>query len=124
MKETPLPKSDWNDIAKFRSFRDELQKKNIEALGPCPPEVEESYQNISMRDGFESELKIFKPTKPPAKGSPLVVLVFGGGFVIGNNGQLTAFGRVLSKLYGATVVNISYRLAPEHKFPTGINDAW
>lgn len=101
-----------------------MEKQGLEALGPCPPEVEESYQKIKMRDGYESEIKLFKPTKPPTGGSPLIVLVYGGGFVIGSNDQLTAYGRQLSKLYGATCVNISYRLAPEHKFPTGINDSW
>lgn len=77
-----------------------------------------------MRDGFESELKIFKPTNPPAEGSPLAIIVFGGGFVVGSNGQLTAISRVLAQKFGATVVNISYRLAPEHKFPVQANDAW
>lgn len=77
-----------------------------------------------MRDGFASELKVFKPIHPPTTGSPLVVLVFGGGFVTGSNGQLTAISRALCSMFGATVVNISYRLAPQHKFPTGVNDAW
>lgn len=105
-------------------MRSELEQQRIEALGPPPPEVNESFQNIPMRDGFESEIKVFKPTQPPAGGTALVVLVFGGGFVVGSNGQMTAMSRLLSGMYGVTVVNISYRLAPAHKFPNGINDAW
>lgn len=105
-------------------MRAERERQNIAALGPPPAEISEAFQKITMRDGYESELKVFKPTQPPAGGSPLVVLVFGGGFVVGSNGQLTAVSRLVSAKYGATVVNISYRLAPESKFPTGVNDAW
>ncbi|TKA76932.1 hypothetical protein B0A55_03117 [Friedmanniomyces simplex] len=101
-----------------------MDAQNMQALGPPPPEVGESFLKIPMRDGFDSELKVFKPTQPPTTGSPLVIMVFGGGFVTGSNGQLTAISRVLSSRFGATVVNISYRLAPQHKFPTGVNDAW
>jgi acetyl esterase/lipase len=34
------------------------------------------------------------------------------------------FARRLSKLYHAVVICPSYRHAPEHPFPTGVNDAW
>lgn len=112
------------DYEAHKKTRHETEKQNIAALGPPPPEVSESFLKIPMRDGFESELKIFKPTSPPPTGSPLVVLVFGGGFVVGSNGQLTAVSRTLTAKFGATVVNISYRLAPECKFPTQVNDAW
>ncbi|KAK5686661.1 hypothetical protein LTS10_002784 [Elasticomyces elasticus] len=120
----PQVKANWDDIDTLRSTRNELEQQGIQALGPPPPGVEESFLNIQLRDGFDSELKIFKPAQPPASGSPLVVLVFGGGFVIGSNGQMTAVSRALCQMFAATVVNISYRLAPEHKFPTGVNDAW
>lgn len=119
-----MPKADWYDLKTFRAFRNDLEKQNLKALGPPGPEINESYLQIAMRDEFSSELKVFKPTKPPADGSPLIVLAFGGGFAIGSNQQLTAISRTLTKLFGATVVNLSYRLAPEHKFPTGVNDAW
>jgi len=32
--------------------------------------------------------------------------------------------RMFSKELGATCINVEYRLAPEHPFPTGINDCW
>ncbi|KAF1348956.1 Alpha/Beta hydrolase protein [Delphinella strobiligena] len=120
----PLPKSDWVNYKEFRAFRNAVEKDSLAALGPPPPEVDESFINIRMRDGYQSELKVFKPTQPPPGGSPLFVLVYGGGFVVGSNGQLTATARAITKLFGATSVCISYRLAPDHKFPTGVKDAW
>lgn len=76
-----------------------------------------------MRDGFESEIRITRPEKPPAK-SPLVVLLFGGGFVVGSNVQLGPYARAIAALYGATCVTTSYRLAPENKWPAAPNDTW
>jgi len=79
--------------------------------------------NIKMRDGFESEAIVHRPANPPEK-SPLIILIFGGGFVLGSNVQLGPYARGLAKIYGATVVTTSYRLAPEHKFPAAPNDTW
>lgn len=122
ISKNPLPKADWSDMKQFRAMRAELEKARMRALGPPGPEIEESSKEITMRDGEQTELKIFKPTKKPADGSPLVVLNFGGGFVVGNNQQLTAYSRALVKLFGAVVVNTGYRLAPEHKFPQAPHD--
>lgn len=88
----------------------------------------ERVQTIPMRDGYSSEIRIFSPPTPKAdadgKGSPLVVLFFGGGFISGSNKQLVPLARAAAGLYGATAVTASYRLAPEHKFPVAANDAW
>ena len=79
---------------------------------------------IPMRDGHESEIRVFKPASPPANGSPLVALLFGGGFITGSNIQLIPIARSVAALYGAVAVTLSYRLAPESKFPTAPHDAW
>ncbi len=77
-----------------------------------------------MRDGYSSELRIFKPTgSSPAKG-PLFILMYGGGFMVGNNKSFAPTAKALVLLYGATVVNLSYRLAPTYKFPTAPRDAY
>ena len=83
---------------------------------------EEFYHEIEMRDGFMSRLKIHKPAS--SEPGPLIVLCFGGGFVGGTVDQLTRTARALKTLFGATVVNISYRLAPEYKFPFAQHDTW
>lgn len=58
------------------------------------------------------------------QGGPLIVLGFGGGFIAGSNKQMAREAQALVRLFGAVVVNISYRLAPEHKFPVGVQDGW
>ncbi|KAB8260180.1 hypothetical protein BDV32DRAFT_138268 [Aspergillus pseudonomiae] len=76
-----------------------------------------------MRDGHQSNLHIVKPGNSSG-ANPVVVLIFGGAFVMGSNIQSIVWARTIAALYGATVVQPSYRLAPEHKFPTAPNDIW
>jgi len=78
-----------------------------------------------MRDGYESEIRIHRPKTPPKDGgSPLIVLIFGGGFFMGNCLQMGNTARALTDLYSAIVVCISYRLAPEHPWPQAHHDGW
>jgi acetyl esterase/lipase len=82
------------------------------------------------RDGHRNECRVYRPHDPSSSSaaaggsSPtgLAVLVHGGGFVLGGNTDLAVSARAIARLYGITVVCLSYRLAPEHKFPTGPND--
>ncbi|KAL3486547.1 Alpha/Beta hydrolase protein [Aspergillus germanicus] len=86
--------------------------------------TKESVGNIRMRDGFESEIRIIRPSTLPDDGSPLIVLIFSGGFLVGTNMQNVPFARAITSLYNATTISISYRLAPEYAFPTAANDVW
>lgn len=101
-----------------------LAAATLVQLGPPESAITEHDQQISMRDGFKSTIKVHKPSSPPAAGSPLIVLIYGGGFIAGNKDSFTGLARALVRLVGAVVVNISYRLAPEHKFPKAPEDAW
>ena len=53
----------------------------------------------------------------------LVVFFHGGGFVIGDIDSHAPLCADLSRLLGLPVVSVDYRLAPEHPFPAGPNDA-
>ena len=86
--------------------------------------VEDHTTTITMRDGAPSQIRTFRLPNVPTKGSSLIALVFGGGFTLGTNLQLAPYARGLAATYGATVVTLSYRLAPEHKFPVPSNDVW
>lgn len=48
----------------------------------------------------------------------------GGGCVIGSPTMVAEISRWLVKDFNATVLAPCYRLAPEHPFPTPVNDAW
>lgn len=61
----------------------------------------------------------------PEGDGPFGVLVWlhGGGWVIGSAREAQATARDLAAEAGCVVVNVDYRLAPEHRFPAGLDDA-
>lgn len=115
-----MPTPDFSDHNVVREGLRLMTDAVLGQLGLPPPGMTERYHKIPLRDGTSSELKIHKPSQ---SGGPLIVLCFGGGFVAGDNNQMTPVARALVLLFGATVVNISYRIGPEDKFPQGQLDA-
>ena len=55
---------------------------------------------------------------------PVLLYLHGGGFVIGGIETCEAMCTVLAQRTGGAVVAIDYRLAPEHKFPAGLDDSF
>jgi acetyl esterase len=54
--------------------------------------------------------------------APVVVFFHGGGWVAGTLATHDPYCRALAKEAGVVVVSVDYRLAPEHKFPVGLED--
>ena len=74
-------------------------------------------------DGNDVPVRIYWPT---ADDGPLPVVVFfhGGGWVIGSIDSHDGTVRQLVNRAGAIFVSVDYRLAPEDKFPAGVEDAY
>lgn len=100
-----------------REVMSRLTQAALQRMGPSPPGISETHHDITLRDGFTSKLRITRPTDPPNGPGPLVVLIFGGGFVGGDVDQLSEAARLCAQLFSATAVCTSYRLAPEYKWP-------
>jgi acetyl esterase len=61
---------------------------------------------------------------PAARPLPLLVFFHGGGFVAGDLDSHDEPCRLLCRHTGAHVLSVDYRLAPEHPFPAGVEDAY
>jgi acetyl esterase len=69
--------------------------------------------------GGEIALRLYRPgPNPPA----IIAWAHGGGFALGSIDELDNFSRALAATSGCALVSIEYRLAPEHKFPTALDD--
>lgn len=120
LRSTPLPKRpDSVNIAELRQGMAAQEQMRYDASPH--QEVLEEVMTLPMRDGHHSEIRIYKASQQPG---PLVALAFGGGFIAGSNKQMSPFARAFAATYGAVVVNISYRCAPDFRFPIAAYDAW
>ncbi len=72
--------------------------------------------------GGEIPLWIYTPFG--AGPFPLLVYFHGGGWVVGDLPMVDSICRTLANAAGCVVVSVDYRLAPEHKFPAGLEDAY
>lgn len=54
---------------------------------------------------------------------PMVAYFHGGGWMLGSIDSFDCVCRALANAAGAIVVNVGYRLAPEHRFPAAADDA-
>jgi acetyl esterase/lipase len=66
-------------------------------------------------------IRILTPTEHP-RG--VIVYYHGGGWVLGGLDDSDVLGRQLAKRTGCAVVLVDYRLAPEYRYPTAVDDSW
>lgn len=80
---------------------------------------------IPTRDAATLPAELAVARRPPSAGPAPVLLYFhGGGFVVGSVRTHAALCRHLAHLSGGAVLSVDYRLAPEHRFPTAVHDAF
>lgn len=89
---------------------------------PTPQLARVEDLSIPTRDGAQIAARLVSPTTAP--GLPVLLYFHGGGFTIGSIASHDTLCRTLAQLAGCAVVSVGYRLAPEHRFPTAVNDAW
>lgn len=71
-------------------------------------------------DSVENKLDVYRPKNAQGK-IPVIVSVHGGGWVYGDKELYQFYGMTLAQR-GFAVVNFTYRLAPEVKFPAPLED--
>ncbi|MDR1219619.1 MAG: alpha/beta hydrolase [Treponema sp.] len=57
-----------------------------------------------------------------AKGNGIIMYIHGGGFAFGSPASTRGSSSALAAETGLPVYSIDYRLAPEHRFPAGVED--
>ena len=88
-----------------------------------PPHVDGVQDlQVPMRDGQPAAARLYAPRS----NAPLPVLLYlhGGGFTVGSLATHDVLCRQLSRQGHCAVLSLAYRLAPEHRFPTALHDAW
>jgi acetyl esterase len=81
----------------------------------------------SVRDARVRASGGFVPVRvltPVERPRGVIVYYHGGGWVIGGLADFDKLGRLLARRTGCAVILVDYRLAPEYRFPTAVDDSW
>ncbi|MDR9865669.1 MULTISPECIES: alpha/beta hydrolase [Pseudomonas] len=76
----------------------------------------------TARDGASLELRLYRPANTQAEALPVLVYFHGGGYVVGSLQSHDGVCREFCARTPCAVLSVGYRVAPEHKFPTPLND--
>ena len=90
----------------------------------APPGPDDIITHDLTLDGPAGPLsaRLYVPPSAPAL-SGLLVYFHGGGFVLGSLTATDPLCRLLAAQSGVRLLSVEYRLAPEHPYPAGLEDA-
>ena len=77
-----------------------------------------------MNGDHEVPMRLYMPSEEISENLPVFLFFHGGGWV---TDSVDNYERICARLAVATehlVISVEYRLAPEHKFPTGLMDCY
>jgi len=113
----PAVGGDLNTLLEgFEAFGQNLVSK----LTFPPPDTSVQTEDKPITDGLK--IRIYTP---PSILTPGIVGLYthSGGYIVGNLDSEDELCRVVSKEAGIKIVSVDYRLAPEHLYPTALNDS-
>ena len=95
------------------------------ASTPPAPQIGD-VRELSVEGSFGSiPLRVYRPAGvTDSRRLPALVFFHGGGWVIGDLETHDVLCRQLTAETGVSVISVDYRVAPEHKFPVAVDDAW
>lgn len=97
--------------------------RNRDPITPQPG-LDIAELDVAIREGAKLTLRTYRKSESAGAALPLFVYIHGGGFVTGGLETDDSTCRAIALETGLVVVNVEYRLAPEHKFPVGFEDCF
>ncbi len=113
-----------------------MAELGIPGIGELPPEEARATQDAAAAAVFgpldevpcedrkiagSIPVRVYRPGDAPA---PVFVYFHGGGWVLGSLNTHHGVCATLARLSGCVVCSVDYRMAPEHRFPAAVDDAW
>ena len=116
---TPDPNAPLLRTLPLAEMRAEHDRNMAEGVGA--PEPIESVTHVSIPE-HGVELTCYRPADL-RRPVPSLVFFHGGGWVIGNRSSHEPMARAIANRARIIVISVEYRLAPEHPFPSSVEDA-
>lgn len=112
-----MPTIDLTDLPTFRRLLAARHPRELTRQ----PDVEIRHLTVPGRDGTGVPVRVYVPADR-SRPSPGLVYCHGGGFVVGSLDSDHERCVRLAAEAGVVVVSPDYRLAPEHRYPAGLDD--
>jgi acetyl esterase/lipase len=88
-----------------------------------PPEAVAAVEDRTLPGPAGSiPIRVYRPKV--AEHLPVAMWFHAGGFTIGSLASHDPLCRAIANRAGCAVIAVDYRLAPEHRFPAALDDAW
>jgi acetyl esterase len=110
VKKAPFP-TDYKGLRKAIN-------STIGGTNAKPPEIGAFHEDVELRPGLRADISVPKGAGP----HPIAIYLHGGGWVAGSSKSHRKLGMQFAEA-GYLTLNLDYRLAPEHPFPAGLDDA-
>jgi monoterpene epsilon-lactone hydrolase len=95
-----------------------MRERVVQTLEKLPPA-----RDVAITQECIDGVDLFRFTPPSASTAAVIFYLHGGGYTSGSPRTHRAFISRLARQSGCEVWAPDYRLAPEHPFPAGLNDA-
>jgi acetyl esterase/lipase len=123
-----LPERPADPYADVQALRDSFKALMASRTAAASEAVRRSELDITETsltgpDGNLIDVQILRPTGVGAV-LPAILYIHGGGFVYGELDGPSPMAIDACLATGAVVVNVHYRLAPEHRYPAGVEDCY
>jgi acetyl esterase len=105
-------------VAQARAFH----SQDAAALNGEPVPVAAAVDRTVPGPDGDLPVRVYTPEGAPP--FPIVVFFHGGGWVVGSLDSYDPLCRALAAAVPAVVVSVDYRLAPEHRWPAAVEDAY
>ncbi|KAJ5610705.1 hypothetical protein N7510_007424 [Penicillium lagena] len=98
----------------------------VRLLFPTPKPRPDSVLRVPSRDEHRTiKVHVYKPSVEGTESTtpaPVLVNLYGSGLALPFHGSDDYFCRLVANAAGYVVLDVNYRLAPEHPFPAPLND--
>lgn len=111
-----------DEIARSRAWFAPSRIPFTWVTGPVPRTVEIGGTSFRTRDGHEVAVRTYRPRDATGEVLPAVLWFHGGGWVLGNTRGYDPICAWIADRARVAVLNVDYRLAPEHRAPQAAHD--
>ena len=109
LREAPLDLG--GDVGEQRAIFEEMM-----AATPVPPDV-------TATPGTLGAIPVVTVDVAGTDASAVILYLHGGAYAIGSAAESVGLASDLSRRAGTRLISVDYRLAPEHPYPAGLEDA-